>query len=61
MQINPEQGLMIGDSWKRDLEAAREVGLKTVLVAPQREGNPHFWIKELSELPIVLKLLEKQN
>jgi len=59
LEIDPKEVLMIGDSWKRDLEAAFEVGLKTVLVSEQREGNPHFWIKKLAELPLVLKLLEK--
>lgn len=61
LAIKPEQGMMIGDSWERDLEIARMVGLKTVLVAVEREGNPHFWIKELAELPLVLEMLKKKG
>ncbi|MEI6222053.1 MAG: HAD family hydrolase [bacterium] len=50
----PRRVVMVGDSWVRDLEAAKEVGLRTVLVAETKEGEPDYWIKELDDLRGIL-------
>ncbi|UCG95576.1 MAG: HAD family hydrolase [archaeon] len=48
--LSPEEAVFVGDSWERELSSARELGLKTVLVKEEKEGNPDFWIKDASDI-----------
>ncbi len=56
-QFKPEEVLMIGDDWERDLKPAKDVGLKTVLIGPEKTGEPDFHIQGIDELESVLKQL----
>ncbi|MCD6414180.1 MAG: HAD-IA family hydrolase [Candidatus Diapherotrites archaeon] len=48
-RINPNEILMIGDSWVRDLEPAQQLGLMTALYR-KHEGTPEFFIDSLKEI-----------
>lgn len=54
-ELQPEEVVMVGDSWKRDLEPAQELGITTVLLSSEEEGDPDFRISKLSELEQVVK------
>lgn len=48
--LEPNDVMFVGDSWKRELSVAKEMGLKTILVKEQREGEPDYCIKNLKEI-----------
>ncbi|MCD4740843.1 HAD-IA family hydrolase [archaeon] len=48
-KLQPDEIVMIGDSWERDLRPAKALGLQTVLYR-KREGNPDFFIDSLGEI-----------
>jgi len=48
--FKPEEVIFVGDSWERELRTAKEIGLKTVLVKEEKEGEPDYWIKNIKEL-----------
>lgn len=50
----PDECVMIGDSWERDLMPASEMGIKTILVGERIEGSPNHWVKSLKELVKIL-------
>jgi 2-haloacid dehalogenase len=54
LKLNPDEVMMIGDSWERDLKIASEMGMKTILVSERIEGSPNHWINKLSELRKIL-------
>ncbi len=48
-KFKPDEILIIGDSWIRDLEIGRKFG-KTVLISEKLEGTPDIWVKDFVEL-----------
>ncbi len=48
--VRPEESVAIGDSWENDLEPAKDLGIKTILVSKEKEGTPDFWITDVSGL-----------
>lgn len=54
MKVKPEEAVMIGDSWERDLKPASDLGMKTILIGERIEGNPNHWVKSLGELVKIL-------
>jgi FMN phosphatase YigB (HAD superfamily) len=54
--VPPSSFMMVGDSWYRDLEQAKPLGLKTVLVAEEKDGAPHYWIRSLSDVDRILTI-----
>lgn len=48
-RLEPHEILMVGDSWRRDLEPAKRLGLLTALYR-KREGVPDFFIDSLEEI-----------
>lgn len=55
--LEPSEVLVVGDSWERDLAPARELGVHTVLLADEREGDPEFHVRSLGELEEVVEKL----
>lgn len=56
--IKVDETVVIGDSWHRDLEPAKSLGIKTILISDKKEGYPDFWKKNIKD---VLEILEKIN
>ncbi len=52
--LEPREVAFVGDSWKRELKTAKEMGLKTVLVGEEKEGEPDYWIREIKEIEKVI-------
>ncbi len=48
--LRPEETVMIGDSWERDLAPANSIGIKTILFSKEKRGTPDFWIKRFGEV-----------
>lgn len=46
--------MVVGDSWRRDLEPAKKLGIKTVLLKDDKEGTPDYWVKGFEDLKEVL-------
>ncbi len=55
--MEPEEVVFIGDSWARDLAPAKVLGLKTMLIADEKEGAPDFFAKDLFEAEKILDSL----
>ena len=53
-ELPPSEVAFVGDSWERELEVAKRLGLKTILVNSEREGNPDYWIRDVFELREIL-------
>ena len=49
-KIKPGEVIIVGDSWGRDLEPAKSLKIKTVLISRKKEGCPDFWIKNIEEI-----------
>ncbi len=54
--FGPEDVIFVGDSWERDLEEAHKMNIKTVLVREEKEGNPDFWIKKITDMENVFNI-----
>lgn len=54
--IIPDEAMMVGDSWKRDLKPAKEMGLHTVLVGEDvlKNADPDYHITEITELEDII-------
>ena len=52
--VKPEECVVVGDSWQRDLRPAKQLGMKTVLIAERKEGSPDAIISNISELPGII-------
>jgi len=48
--MEPQDVIAVGDSWARDLQQPKKLGIKTVLVADKKEGKPDFFVKKLSDV-----------
>jgi putative hydrolase of the HAD superfamily len=57
LDIEAGETLVVGDSWERDLEPAKELGMKTVLLADEEEGDPDVHITSILNLEQVVKQL----
>ncbi len=57
LDVKPEECVVVGDSWERDLKPAKELGMKTVLIAEKEKGNPDAHINALDDLENVLEKL----
>ncbi len=55
--MKPEEVVFIGDSWERDLAPAKVLGLKTILIADEKEGAPDFFATNLFEAEKILDSL----
>ncbi|MFH1432467.1 MAG: HAD family hydrolase [archaeon] len=56
LKIKPDQAIVVGDSYERDIRPAKSCGIKTVLLSDTLEGDPDYHIKKMIELK---KILEK--
>jgi len=60
LKVKPEEAIVVGDSYQRDLAPAKTLGIKTVLLAntedSDKDGNPDFRINKMIELK---KIIEK--
>lgn len=54
--IDPEEAVMVGDSWTRDLAPAAAIGMRTVLIGDDA-GDPDVRIDSLLELEEALEVL----
>ncbi len=54
LKIKPSEAVLVGDSWERDIEPAKRLGIKTILVADKKEGAPDLFITHLRDLANVL-------
>lgn len=50
---------VVGDSWERDLQPARELGMTTVLVGEEPEGSPDFHVPIISRLQEIAQELRE--
>lgn len=50
LKAKPEEVLVIGDSWERDLELPKKLGAKTVLISEEKNGEPDYFVGRLVEL-----------
>ncbi len=55
LNVKPEECVVVGDDWERDLMPAKQLGMKTILVNEKREGNPDAIISEFKEVMGVIK------
>ncbi|MDY6778230.1 MAG: HAD family hydrolase [Candidatus Nanohaloarchaea archaeon] len=55
--LEPEEVVVVGDSWERDLEPAARLGIKTVLLADTAKGEPDFHIETIERLEDIVKKL----
>jgi len=51
LKLRPEELLYVGDRWRVELEPAKKLGMKTVLVSSKPEGKPDLIIRDVLELP----------
>ncbi|RLG04972.1 MAG: hypothetical protein DRN61_01990 [Thaumarchaeota archaeon] len=50
LKLKPGEVMYVGDRWRVELEPARRLGMKTVLISDQVEGSPDYVIKDILEL-----------
>lgn len=53
-QLKPEEVVVVGDSWEKDLEPAKALGIKTILVNEKVSGAPTHWISNIKEITEIL-------
>jgi len=54
--VEPGEVVVVGDSWTRDLEIPSRMGMVTVLLSDEMEGNPTHFIQDISELEKILEV-----
>ncbi len=54
-KLKPEEILVVGDSWERDLALAKKFGMKTALIAVSKEGEPDFFARDFEEFRNLFK------
>ncbi len=54
-KLKPEEILVVGDSWERDLALAKKIGMKTALIAKERAGKPEYFAKNFEEFRKLFK------
>ncbi|MBI2040978.1 MAG: HAD-IA family hydrolase [DPANN group archaeon] len=55
LALEPKNIMIIGDSWRRDLELAKQIGFKTVLLTDVPEGNADFYINNIIQIKDLLE------
>ena len=58
LRLEPQEVLYVGDRWRVELEPAKKLGMKTVLVSSKPEGEPDLVIGDVLELPEKIKSLK---
>lgn len=58
LKIKPEQAIMVGDSYTRDLKYAKSQGITTVLLSDTPDGDPDYRIKKMIELKKIIQKCE---
>lgn len=53
--LEASETVMVGDSWRRDLEPAQELDMTTVLVSGEEEGEPDHRIESIMDLEPLLE------
>jgi len=59
LKFQPQEVVHVGDLIEHDILPARNIGMKTVLVGQDRIGKANACIKNLSELPDVIRRLDE--
>ncbi len=66
LQVRPEDAIFIGNDRFRDIQGARQVGMKTILFCPQgnsggpSETEPDYILYEYADLPRAIKFFTAQ-
>ncbi|MDY6770840.1 MAG: HAD family hydrolase [Candidatus Nanohaloarchaea archaeon] len=55
--LEAEEVVVVGDSWERDLQPAADMGLVTVLLSDEADGDPDFVIDKLAKLEQIIEKL----
>jgi len=49
--------LYVGDRWRVEVEPAKRLGMLTALVSPKPRGEPDLYLRDIVELPEILRKL----
>jgi len=55
LKLKPEEIMYVGDRWRVELEPAKELGMKTVLISDMVQGSPDYLINDISDLRKVIR------
>ena len=55
LKIKPEEAIVVGDSYIRDLKPAKSCGITTVLLGKVPDGTPDYHIKKMIELKKIIQ------
>lgn len=55
--LNPDEVLYVGDRWSVEVEPAKKLGMLTALVASRPRGEPDLYLRDVVELPDILRSL----
>ena len=58
LKIKPEEAIVVGDSYIRDLGPAKSCGITTVLLGEAPDGEPDYHIKKMIELKKIIQKCE---
>ncbi len=58
LKIKPEEAIVVGDSYIRDLKPAKSCGITTVLLGATIDGTPDYHIKKMIELKKIIQECE---
>ena len=66
LEVAPQNAVMVGDDRINDIEGARAVGMRTILLArgerPQHDGGADMVVQELTDLPrVALNLVQDRT
>jgi putative hydrolase of the HAD superfamily len=66
LEVAPQNAVMVGDDRVNDIEGARAVGMRTILLArgerPQHDGGADLVVQELTDLPrVALNLVQDRT
>ena len=50
LKLKPDEVVYVGDRWRVELEPAKRLGMKTVLISNQVKGSPDYIINDILEL-----------
>lgn len=56
----PENTVVVGDSWERDLKPAQDLGTHTVLVANEKTGSPDYCIDDVTAVEAVVERIQDE-
>jgi putative hydrolase of the HAD superfamily len=58
LKLNPREVAMVGDNVEKDIKPARELGIITILVAPEGKKNAaDYSVRRIGELPKIIERL----